>query len=140
MQRNAAETKDFTRKVPKPIVIMVQIEGQPTWALIDSGSLGDFMSTTLADQLWVKKILLEKPLAVQLAVQGSRTRANYGTKVKLKYQDIKSDHYFNIINLDGYDLILGTPFLYQHKVMIGLNSLQVVIGSAEPLPMTGDTV
>ena len=24
-------------------------------------------------------------------------------------------------NLDNYDVILGTPFLYQHKVAIGLN-------------------
>jgi hypothetical protein len=34
------------------------------------------LSTTLADQLMVGKIPLEKPLLVQLAVQGSRTRAS----------------------------------------------------------------
>lgn len=98
------------------------------------------MSTTLADQLKVKKIPLEKPLPVQLAVQGSRTRANYGTKVNLQYQGINSDRYFDIINLDGYDLILGTPFMYQHKVSIGLNDPRVVVSSPEPLPMIGENV
>ena len=140
VQRNATHLKDFTRKVPRLVVVVVRINGHPTRALIDSGSLGDFMSTTLADQLKVGKIPLEKPLPVQLAVQGSRTRANYGTKVNLQYQGINSDRYFDIINLDGYDLILGTPFMYQHKVSVGLNDPRVVVGSPEPLQMTGENV
>jgi transposase InsO family protein len=140
VQRNAARLKGFTRKVPRPVVVIAKVNGHPTRALLDSGSLGDFMSTTLADQLKVEKIPLEKPLPVQLAVQGSRTRANYGTKVNLQYQGINSSRYFDIINLDGYDLILGTPFMYQHKVSIGLNDPRVMIGSSEPLPMEGENV
>ena len=100
LQRNAARTKDFTQKVPRPVVVVVRINGHPTWALIDSGSLGDLMLTTLADQLKVGKIPLEKPLPVQLAVQGSHTCANYGMKVNLQYQGINSDWYFNIIKLE----------------------------------------
>ena len=107
-------------------MVVVKVNGQPTRALLDSGSLGDFMSTTLADQLRVKKIPLEKPLPVQLAVQGSRTRANYGAKVNLQYQGINCDRYFDVINLDGYDLILGMPFLFQHKVSIGSNDPRVL--------------
>jgi hypothetical protein len=135
LQRNAAKTKDFTRKVPKPIVVVVNVNEHETRALLDSGSLGDFMSTTIADQ-----IPLEKPLAVQLAVQGSRTRANFGTKVRMRYQDIDSARYFDIINLDGYDLILGTPFMFQHKVMMGFNDPKVIIGSAVPLRIQGMNV
>jgi hypothetical protein len=140
VQRNASRAKDFARKVPKPIVVVIKVNDKPTRALMDSGSLGDFMSTTLADQIKVKKILLEKPLSVQLAVQGSRTRANYGTKVNIKYQNINCERYFDIINLDGYDLILGTPFMFQHKVTIGLNDPKVIIGSAVPLPIQGGNV
>jgi len=65
MQRNMVQTKNFTHLVPKPVVVVVvRINGKLTWALINSGSLGDFLSTTLADQLKVKKIMLEKPLIV----------------------------------------------------------------------------
>ncbi|KAF8995354.1 hypothetical protein BDQ17DRAFT_1430404 [Cyathus striatus] len=41
----------------------IKINGHPVHALVDSGSLGDFMSTKLADQL-----------------KGSRTKSNYGTQ------------------------------------------------------------
>ena len=39
IQRNAARTKDFTRKVPRPVVVVVRINGHPTRALIDSKRL-----------------------------------------------------------------------------------------------------
>jgi len=71
IQRNAAVTQDFRRLIPKPIVVVVHINGCPARALIDTGSLADFMSSTLADQLKIKQITLEKPLTIQLAVQGS---------------------------------------------------------------------
>jgi hypothetical protein len=49
LQRGSAVTRDFKRMIPKPVVIIVNINGQPARALIDSGSLSDFMSVTLAD-------------------------------------------------------------------------------------------
>ena len=55
---------------------------------------------------------LEKPLPVQLAVQGSRTKVTMGCNMLLEYQNIKEEHHFDISNLENYDLILGTPFLY----------------------------
>jgi hypothetical protein len=94
LQRNASLVKGGSRILPKPIVLQVKINGQPARALVDSGSLGDFMSTTLADQLKVKKVTLNAPLGLQLAVQGSRSR------------------HFDIINLNSYDIILGTPWLF----------------------------
>ncbi|KAG5641582.1 hypothetical protein DXG03_004695, partial [Asterophora parasitica] len=54
IERNAVTLKDFSRVIPKPIVVVAHISGKPVRALIDSGSLGDFMSTTLADQLKVE--------------------------------------------------------------------------------------
>ncbi len=100
--------------VPHPLVIVVKVNGHPACALIDSGSLGDFISSNLAQQLNVKKMELASPVNVNMAVQGSRTKVNYGTKVSLQYQEIKEEQYFDIMNLSNYDLILGTPFLFQH--------------------------
>ena len=64
------------------------MNGHPARALLDSGSLGDFMSTTLADQLGVEKTVLETPLALQLAVQGSRSKVNTVATAQLQYQGI----------------------------------------------------
>lgn len=109
LQHNAAIPKDFTWMVPKPLVIVVHINGHTACTLLDSGSLGDFVSTALADQLKVHKTLLKKPLPLQLAVQGSRSRVNWGTTVKFKYQSINEERYFDIANLSNYNLILGAP-------------------------------
>ena len=49
LQRNAAQVKNSQRVLPKPIVVKVEINGHPVQALLDSSSLGDFVSTMLVD-------------------------------------------------------------------------------------------
>lgn len=50
LERNTAKLKSFDRVCPRPIVVAVKINGHTCRALLDTGSLSDFMSTTLADQ------------------------------------------------------------------------------------------
>lgn len=114
IERNAGIARDFTRLVPRPMVIEVQIEGHKARALIDSGSLSDFMST------------------IHLAVQGSRSKINFGVKPRFEYQGIDERRYFDIANLSNYDVILGTPFLFQHKITIeGTNVSELASRSME---------
>lgn len=80
------------------------------------------------------------PLTLQMAVQGSCSKLNWSTSVNFRYQNINMTHHFDIANLENYDLILGTPFIFQHKVLIGLNPTQVVIGSDKAENITGDNV
>lgn len=117
LERNVSVTKDAARMVPKPVVVIAKINGHSVRALIDSGSLGDFLSTTLTDQLKVKRITVE-----------------------FQYQGISEQRYFDIMNISNYDLILGCPWIYQHKVTLGLNPTTVVIGSNTSLPIEGSTV
>ena len=44
------------------------------------------------------------------------------------------------MNLDNYNIILGTLFLFQHQVSIGFNDSRLWIESATPLPITGEQV
>jgi hypothetical protein len=135
LQRNSAQLKGNQRVLPKPIVVKVTVNGHPARALLDSGSLGDFLSSTLADQLSIKKEPLEFPLSLQLAVQGSRSKVNSKASVKLEYQEISEIRTFDIINLNSYDLILGTPWMFQHQVCLGFNPARVVVGSDVALPI-----
>ncbi|KAJ3858337.1 hypothetical protein EV359DRAFT_87889 [Lentinula novae-zelandiae] len=109
-------------------------------ALIDSGSLGDFMSTQLSDQLKVTKQFHKTPIPLHLAIQGSRSKIHCGTTVNLRYQSIHADHYFDIANISNYDLILGTPWLFQYQVRIGLNPTTIEVGSDVPTAIQGDNV
>ena len=63
IQCNAAFTKDPSRRVPKPLVIVVHINGHPARALVDSGSLGNFISSTLVQQLNIEKKELTSPVS-----------------------------------------------------------------------------
>ena len=140
LEKTSMRVKDQSRKVPEPIVILATINGHEVRALIDTGSMADFISTTVVEQLKLKKEIYAKPLSVQLAVHGSRSKINCGTRVKFEYQSISCERRFDIANLDNYDVILGTPFLYQHKIVIGLNPPCVVVGSNEPTKMNGPDV
>ena len=140
VERTTIRFKDRTRRLPEPIVVQVKINGQQIRALLDSGSMADFLSTTVADQLKLERETYQKPLSVQLAVHGSRSKINCGTTVQFQYQSISCQRRFDIANLDNYDAILGTPFLYQHQVAIGFNPSRVVVGSSEPLEMKGPEV
>ena len=137
VHRSAAATRDPARQIAEPLRIVVSINGHRARALVDSGSLGDFMASSLADQLKVRRTPLQTPLSVQLAAQGSRTKVNYGTTVRFQYQTIDEDRYFDIMNLSNYDLILGTAWMYQHSVTIGLNPPRIIIGSETSLPIAG---
>jgi hypothetical protein len=54
IERTAMRLKDFKRRLPRPIVIEVMINGQAVRALLDTGSMADFVSTKLVDQLKLK--------------------------------------------------------------------------------------
>ena len=120
LQCSAAAACDPACQIAEPLHITVSINGHQACTLVDSGSLGDFMESTLANQLQVCRTPLHTPLSVQLAAQGSHTKVNYGTTVCFQYQTINEDQYFDIVNLLSYNLILGMAWMYQHCVTIGL--------------------
>jgi len=140
IERTTLRIKDKTRRLPETIVVEIKINGQPMRALLDSGSMADFISTKVVDQLKLPKEIYPKPLPVQLAVHGSRSKVNCGTTVQFQYQIINCEKRFDVVNLDNYDAILGTPFLYQHQVAIAFNPSRVVVGSREPLEIKGPDV
>ncbi|KAG8695605.1 hypothetical protein FRC09_009059, partial [Ceratobasidium sp. 395] len=140
VERNAARPKDITRKLPKPIVVETTINGHKVRALIDTGSLGDFISTTVVDQLKLERQTLAKPIGLQMAVTGSRSTINDSVTARLGYQGIDEMRRFDVINLDNYDLILGTPFLYQYKVIVSFNPPTVSIGERDAQPIQRESL
>ena len=45
----------------------------------------------------------------------------------------------DVININNYDLILGTPWMYQHQICLGFNPVRVVVGSDTALPLKAGT-
>lgn len=80
------------------------------------------------------------PLGLQVAVQGSCSKIDTGTQVKFKYKTIKENHYFDIINISKYNIILGIPWMFQYKAYIGINPLCLVVGCDDSQPITGSNI
>ena len=102
----------------QPISIFWEIGGTKAHCLIDSGCKGIMLSPNFIRAARIEPFLLDKPIGIQLAVTGSKSVINYGMNMTIKYVGRESKEYFDIINIDYYDAILGTPFLRKHKVII----------------------
>ncbi|KAJ7465209.1 hypothetical protein FB451DRAFT_1402919 [Mycena latifolia] len=96
ISRTASMPHVMNRVIARPLVIVVRIKGEPVRALMDSRSLGGLISSSVVDQLRLERQELEDPITLQLA-------------------DITEEHGFFVANLSGYDMILGTAWLFQHK-------------------------
>ena len=56
-----------------------------------------------------------------------------GTEVPISIGELVSDVYLDIVNLDRYDVVLGTPFMRRHNIVLDFgNSSVVVDGKAIP--------
>ena len=51
IEKTSMQVKDQSRKVPEPVVVLAEINGHQVWALVDTGSMADFISMTVVEQL-----------------------------------------------------------------------------------------
>ena len=54
---------------------------------------------------------LESPVGLQLACVGSKSMSSYGASSSIVFGNKHVEEYFDMVNIDYYDVILGTPFL-----------------------------
>jgi len=54
---------------------------------------------------------LDDPVGLQLACVGSKSTINYGATSTIIFGDKHIEEYFDVANIDYYDVILGMPFL-----------------------------
>ena len=70
----------------------------------------------------INTFALEKPIALQLACIGSRSMINYRTHTTIKIGCKVVEEYFDIVNVEHYDVILGTPFLRKMGIVLDFRS------------------
>jgi hypothetical protein len=55
---------------------------------------------------------------------------SYGTRAIIKFGDCDIEEYFDIMNIEYYDVILGTPFLRRMGVILDFNGPgQIMMGT-----------
>ena len=108
----------WKRNDNQPISVFWEIGGTKAHFLIDSGCEEIMISPNFIRVAKIEPFPLDKPIGIQLAVTGSKSVINYGANATIKYEGRESKEYFDIINIDYCDAILGTPFLRKHEVII----------------------
>ena len=61
---------------------------------------------------------LKKAVRLQMATSGSRTTIQFGAHAEIKFVEFRQKRYFDVINLDRYDAILGILFLKDNEVLM----------------------
>lgn len=75
----------------------------------------------------VDRIDLQDQMNLQLGTKGSRTHINHSVRMKLKVSPINEPCYFDVVDINRYDIILGTPFLKKHNVVLNFKTRTVTI-------------
>ena len=96
--------------------VTIPINGLKARVLLDGGSNTNMISPEFATIAKVSAIELTEQMTLKLAITGSRSKVNYGTWAPVTLGPVKSSVYFDIANIDGYDAILGTPYMWEHGV------------------------
>ena len=109
------------------ITCLIDINGHKALALFDSGSTTDSVTPEFAFVSKLKQFTLPEQVTLQLGCIGSRSKICYGTVAPVDIFGICTEMYFDLINIDRYDAILGTPFLEKHGVCLDFKRKAVVI-------------
>jgi hypothetical protein len=96
----------------------MRINGQKAHVLLDGGSTIDMISANFASVHKLDLFQLKKLIKLQMATSGSRLVINFGAKAQITCRSYSQTRYFDMVNLDRYQVVLGTPFLKQQKVML----------------------
>jgi hypothetical protein len=103
--------------------------------LLDSGSEGVLLSPEFMRATGMKTFALEQPIALQLACIGSRSTINYGMNTTIIFGHNLYDEYFDVVNIEYYDGILGTPFLRKLGITLDFTSPGAVRIGNESVPI-----
>jgi hypothetical protein len=101
----------------RTISVLLDVGGIKANVLLDTGCTTDAVSPDFARVAGLKPLELTQQVGLSLAVKGSSSKLNYGTWAEVNLGPIQNANtYLDIINIDRYDVILGTPFLWKHGV------------------------
>lgn len=111
----------------------MDIGGHKAFTLMDSGCTIEALSPMHIQLMGTKVCQLTDQHSLQLGTVGSHTKFNYGMTVQTSYAGVCEDVYFDIINIDHYDVIIGTRFMRKHGIQLDFNKGQILI-KGKPAP------
>jgi len=75
-----------------------------------------------------------KPVTLQLGCSSSQSKINFTTESLIEFASIDEITYLDIVNLDKYNTILGTPFMRKHGISSDFDKQEIVICGKQRIP------
>ncbi|KAI0040190.1 hypothetical protein FA95DRAFT_1503196 [Auriscalpium vulgare] len=109
----------------------LRIGSADMYVLFDSGSTTNGISHEAAHVANLDIFQLKEPMTLQLGCVGSRSRVNFGTRSAVTIGGRALPCFLDIVNIEHYDVILGTPFLKEYRAVLDFEHNVVRVGAVE---------
>src|SRR6266581_3300932 len=97
---------------------LIAINRTKVFTLFDSGAETNALSPDFVRACHIPLLELPNPLVLQMGTKGSRSCIYYGTNADLTVLGQKNKHYFDVVNIERYDAIIGAPWLNTYKATL----------------------
>ncbi|KAI0038503.1 hypothetical protein FA95DRAFT_1452073, partial [Auriscalpium vulgare] len=114
----------------------IRVGSAEMYVLFDSGSTTNGISHEAAHIAKMDVFQLKEPMTLQLGCVGSRSRINFGTRSTVTVGGRMLPCFFDIVNIEHYDVILGTPFLKEYRVILDFATEVIRVGDVELRALT----
>lgn len=126
--RNKQDRPNRSKESQACLATWVTINGLDAFTLFDSGSSTDSISPDFARVSNLKAFTLANQVPLQLGCVGSRATINFGCTPNMELGQTKVDkYYFDVVNIDRYDCVLGTVFMRKHQVQLDFAANAIII-------------
>jgi hypothetical protein len=140
ISRRVEERPEVPKKERQCLAAYMRINGVDAYTLFDTGSSADMMSPDFARVSEAATFLLVKQVPLQLGCVGSRSSISRGARVSGRLGPLQvEDIYFDIVNVDRYDVILGVRFMYAQDIILCVRAREILIGGLKGLPIKAMT-
>ena len=101
---------------------IVKVNGVDTFTCWDSGSELDAISPDFIQATGITPKAKDNLMKVRLATKGSTSTTLYEVEVNLDFRGASIDHPLKVLNLNHWDMILGSYFCEHHNVHLDYNT------------------
>jgi hypothetical protein len=94
------------------------INGLDAVVMFDTGSTSDAVSPEFAQVANMKIHWLDVPMGIQLGCKCSKSKIVFGTSGPVQYGSIVGTHYFDVVNIDQFNAIIGMGFMHKFGITL----------------------
>jgi hypothetical protein len=122
------EHKPETRRMRQGLTSLIDVNGTLAYTCWDTGAELDCISPDFIRAIGVETVPKKVVLKIRLGAKGSTTLSNYDANAKLNFGNRQIERLIDVVNISRWDLILGSPFCNENKVILDYGTRTVRFG------------